>query len=116
MALIRSSIILLYIRIFSTRPFRFTCYAVLALNGAACIANILVLCLVCNPITWQWDIVSIRRVSSCYSQLHLLQISTVANLILDVTVVVLPTPVLWGLQMAISKKVTVQGMFGLGFL
>ena len=36
------------------------------------------------------------------------------NLFLDVTVVVLPMPVLWGLKMAVGKKVMLSGMFGMG--
>ena len=38
------------------------------------------------------------------------------NLALDVTVVSLPTPVLWGLQMAMYKKIILSGMFGLGIV
>lgn len=36
------------------------------------------------------------------------------NCILDVTAVVLPMPVLWGLKMAVGKKVMLSGMFGMG--
>ena len=35
---------------------------------------------------------------------------------MDVTVVVLPMPVLWGLQMAVSKKIVLSMMFGLGVM
>lgn len=38
------------------------------------------------------------------------------NLLLDVCVVVLPMPVLWGLQMAVSKKLMLSAMFGLGIV
>ena len=36
------------------------------------------------------------------------------NLLLDVTVVVLPMPVLWGLKMALGQKIMLTGMFGMG--
>lgn len=36
------------------------------------------------------------------------------NLLLDVTVVVMPMPVLWGLKLAVGKKVMLSGMFGVG--
>ena len=35
---------------------------------------------------------------------------------MDVTVVVLPMPVLWGLQMAVGKKTVLSMMFGLGVM
>ncbi|KAL9135600.1 MAG: hypothetical protein Q9175_003217 [Cornicularia normoerica] len=35
---------------------------------------------------------------------------------MDVTVVILPMPVLWGLHMAVGKKLTLSGMFGLGII
>lgn len=36
------------------------------------------------------------------------------NFFLDATVVLMPMPVLWGLQMAVSKKVALSGIFGMG--
>ena len=38
----------------------------------------------------------------------------VFNLLLDVTTVVLPMPILWGLQMAFGKKVALTLMFSMG--
>ena len=35
---------------------------------------------------------------------------------MDVAVVMLPMPVLWGLQMAVGKKITLSSMFGLGIM
>ena len=40
----------------------------------------------------------------------------ISNLLLDVTVVVLPMPVLWNLQVAMRKKAVLSGMFGLGIM
>lgn len=110
--LIRSSIILLYIRIFPARSFRFTCYAVLTLNAAFSIGAILTDCLICLPIACNWDFST--SCSSCGDQRIFELINAVFNLLLDITVVVLPMPLLWGLQMPVSKKVILSGMFGLG--
>ena len=112
--LIRSSIILLYIRIFPARPFRLTCYAVLTLNGAFFISSIIDQCLLCIPVSCRWD--SRIRCSYCDNQNTIDLFNASINLLLDITLVILPTPVLWGLQMAVSKKATLSGMFGLGIL
>ena len=38
------------------------------------------------------------------------------NVLLDVVVVILPVPTLWRLQIPISKKMMLSGMFGLGIM
>lgn len=88
--LIRSSVILLYIRIFPARLFRLTCYTIFT--------NLF------NPVLPE-------SCSSCY-YVFIELLGPILNLLLDVTMVVLPMPILWGLQMAVSKKVTLSGMFG----
>lgn len=110
--IIRSSIILLYMHIFPTRSFRFVCGAVLAFNAAFFVGTILADCLICHPIAYRWD--SSLRGGSCGDQKALDLFIAIFNLLLDITVVVLPMPILWGLQMAVSKKVMLTSMFSMG--
>ena len=111
---IRASVLALYVRIFRTRSFRMTCYVVHGINILFGAATILGACLICNPISFQWD----RSVPGghCGDQKSLDLFIGVFNLLIDVTVVVLPMPVLWGLQMAVGKKFTLSGIFGLGIM
>ena len=111
--LIRFSVILLYIRIFITRSFRLTCYAILILNTIFFIATFLSNVLSAISVGCQWS-----DTIECSSAVDAKSIDlsvAVFNLLLDVIVVVLPMPVLLGLQMAVGKKATLSGMFGLGF-
>ena len=112
-AIIRSSIILLYIRLFPTPSFRRTCYGILTLNGAFSIAAMLADCVICIPIACLWNQTACN---SCSSQALLSILSATVSLLLDITVVLLPMPVLWGLQMPIKKKLVISGMFGLGIM
>lgn len=112
--LIRSSIILLYIRIFPPRSFRLTCYAVLMLNAAFSVGAVITDCLMCLPVACKWARLYTDSDCKCGVQILLNNFSVVTSLLLDITVVVLPMPLLWGLQMAVSKKVVLSGMFGLG--
>ena len=111
--LIRFSVILLYIRIFVTRSFRLTCYAVLILNTIFFIATSLSYILSSIPVGCQWS--DTIECSSAVNAKSIDLVVAVFNLLLDVIVVVLPMPVLWGLQMAVGKKATLSGIFGLGF-
>lgn len=107
--LIRSSVILLYIRIFPTRLFRLTCYTILIINTGFFIGVFLISIL--GYFTDSINSVLDESCSLCDFFLTAL-LSPILNLLLDVTVVVLPMPILWGLQMAVNKKVTLSGMFG----
>ena len=111
---IRASVLALYVRIFRTKSFRVTCYVVHGINMLFGAATILGACLICDPISFQWH----RSIPGghCGDQKKLDTFIGVFNLLLDVTVVVLPMPVLWGLQMAAGKKFTLSGIFGLGIM
>ena len=112
--LIRASVLVLYIRIFRTRSFRITCYVVHGINFVFFASTILSSALICRPLSFSWD-KSIPG-GKCGDQKSLDLFIGIVNLLLDVCVVVLPMPVLWGLQMAVSKKLMLSGMFGLGIV
>lgn len=110
---IRASIVFLYVRIFPTKMFRRICYVVLVVNFVFFVGTVLADCLICQPISYRWDRV-IGGKGSCGDQKSLDLFIGIFNLLLDVTVVVLPMPILWGLKMAVGKKVMLSGMFGMG--
>ena len=108
---IRGSVIILYLRIFRTRSFGLACYAVLASNIVFLLATVLSDCLICQPIAYRWD----RSLSGhCGTQKSLDLFIGVGNLLLDITTVVMPTPVVWRLQIPLSKKAIITVFFGMG--
>ena len=109
--LIRASVILLYIRIFPTTPVRVAGYGVLTVNLAYFIATVLACCLICRPLAYSWDN-SID--GKCGDAKSLDMFIGVFNLLMDVVTVVLPMPVLWGLQMPTGRKVILSGLFSMG--
>ena len=111
--LLRASVLSLYIRIFRTSAFRSICYGVHAFNLGFFVATVLACCLICRPFAYNWDH-SIK--GTCGDQRSLDLFLGVFNLLIDVTTVLLPLPVLWGLQMATSKKRILSGMFSMGIM
>ncbi|CAF9903843.1 MAG: hypothetical protein ALECFALPRED_003006 [Alectoria fallacina] len=111
---IRASVLALYIRIFRTKSFRMTCYVVHGINAAFGATTILGACLICQPVSFNWE----RSIPGgyCGDQKSLDLFIGIFNLLMDVAVVMLPMPVLWGLQMAVGKKITLSSMFGLGII
>lgn len=108
---IRASVLALYIRIFRTASFRTACYVVHGFNLAYFVAVVLTCCLICRPFAFLWD-QSIH--GSCGDQKSFDLFIGVFNLLMDLTTVSLPMPVLWGLQMRTKKKLIIIGMFSMG--
>ena len=112
---IRASVLQLYIYLFrSTKSFRITCYVVHAINFGFFAGTVVAACLICRPIAFNWD--PTIPGGSCGDQKALDMFIGVFNLLMDITVVTLPMPVLWGLQMSTQKKVVLTGIFGMGIV
>jgi hypothetical protein len=88
------------------------CYIALGLNIAFLVSTIMALCLICRPISFRWN----RSIKGgmCGDQMSLDLFIGILNLFLDAIVVILPMPVLWGLKMAIGKKIALSTIFGMG--
>lgn len=110
---VRASIVFLYIRIFPTRLFRKICYLVLLINSCFFVGTVLADCLICQPISYRWDQITGGK-GSCGDEKSLDLFIGIFNLFLDVMAVVLPMPILWGLNTAVGKKVMLSCMFGMG--
>ncbi|CAF9933487.1 MAG: hypothetical protein ALECFALPRED_005609 [Alectoria fallacina] len=108
---IRASVLALYIRIFRTPSFRVTCYVVQGFNLAYFVAVVLACCLICRPFAFLWD----QSIDGfCGDQKSLDIFIGVFNLLMDITTVALPMPVLWGLQVRMKKKLIIAAMFSMG--
>ncbi|KAF6220993.1 hypothetical protein HO133_002674 [Letharia lupina] len=77
-------------------------------------ATVLADCLICRPIRYRWDFAI--KGASCGDETKLGLFIAIVNFLQDVIVVVLPMPILWNLQMAVSRKAALTGMFGMGIL
>ncbi|RDW74451.1 uncharacterized protein DSM5745_07113 [Aspergillus mulundensis] len=109
---VKVSIVLLYISLFGNDPaIRYCCYTLIGVQVLWGIAVILSSLLLCQPLRINWDPTVDGHCGSTkatYLALHII------NLILDVTVGLLPVPVLWKLQMRRRKKIELALMFSLG--
>lgn len=111
---IRAAIICLYIHLFPTRSFLIASYTALAVNLVFGASAVTADCLICRPITYRWAPSMVD--GSCGDQESLDMYIAILNLLQDVVVVVLPMPILWGLQMARGRKVALSCIFGIGIM
>ncbi|KAL8704957.1 MAG: hypothetical protein Q9201_001903 [Fulgogasparrea decipioides] len=109
---VRVSMLLLYMRIFPVRKFHLICWANVGFNGLVFMSIVLGTCLICTPITWSFD--KSDPNGKCGDLQSFERYTAVMSLITDAIIVVLPMPMLWGLQMKMQKKVGISIVFGLG--
>ncbi|KAH8906156.1 hypothetical protein BR93DRAFT_969368 [Coniochaeta sp. PMI_546] len=112
LACIKTSIVLFYVRIFSTRKFRVAAYCVIAYTIAWAISTWIVNLTVCTPIAFYYD----RTIpgGTCRNQAISGSINGGLSLLGDILVLGLPIPVVWSLKINTRKKAGILGIFLLG--
>ena len=111
---VKISILDLYIHIFRSRKFRKFCYVGMVICGLFWVYDILVAFLICHPLAYNWNL-SIPG-GHCANEVAAYIAAHSINLSIDISLAVLPMPILWRLQMATRKKVEISVMFSLGLL
>ena len=86
----------------------------MALTGALLIAVILGTCLLCRPFAYAWD--KTIQGGQCGNATKNYLAVGVINMFIDFSIVALPMPILWKLQMPIEKKIAISGILSLGLL
>ena len=76
------------------------------------IAGILTMTLICRPITHIWT--STAEKGSCGNLMAVQIANSVLNIIIDIWVVVLPLPVIWGIQITLTRKWGITASFMIG--
>ena len=77
-----------------------------------CLIVVLEALIVCRPLAYNWD--KTINGGTCGNQPKIYLSTGIMNLLLDVTIIVLPMPMLWRLQLALSKKIALSLVFGMG--
>lgn len=110
--LAKSSILLLYLRLFSIHAwFRYTTYGLLAYVWLWGISEALVSIFQCHPVAYQWD----KKLNgTCIDQLSYYRWVSLPNVIHDVIMLVLPLPVVWKLQTDARRKIALTVVFLIG--
>lgn len=66
----------------------------------------------CNPVSASWD--PLLHEEKCWPWMYHSLAALSLNVLLDITIVAIPLPVVWAIQMPMRKKIGVSGMFSLG--
>ncbi|RAK95953.1 uncharacterized protein BO80DRAFT_417794 [Aspergillus ibericus CBS 121593] len=112
--LIKSSILLLYIRIFGkVRHFRMTAYALGTFSVCWAIMVLLVIIFQCHPVEKAW---APATPGHCINSWLFFVIGSSMNCATDIAILVLPIPSVWRLHLSRMQRVSLVGIFLLGSL
>ena len=67
--------------------------------------------LICRPLAKNWNPL---LPGTCGDSIKSVLATSIINVTIDLIIIILPMPVLWGLQMALKRKVQLSVIFGLG--
>lgn len=111
--MIRSGIILLYLRIFGRSQYRIVFLLVWAYTILWAVVFIIVSLVECRPLASAWQ----RSIPGTCIDLAAFQLGMgVLNIIGDILVLVAPVPIVWKLRASKGKKIAILGIFALGGL
>jgi hypothetical protein len=110
------SILLLYLRIFTTRAFKWQCYTLITIIASFGIGCIVSTGLYCRPISYVWEGWDGQHKATCVNINAQTYSLAGINMTLDIVIFILPIPQLWALQMSTKKKIAVGTMFAVGLL
>ncbi|KAI2637748.1 hypothetical protein GGS26DRAFT_544993 [Hypomontagnella submonticulosa] len=109
---VKFSILSLYTKIFFNKTFSYICYGTMAVSVAYWISVFLELFVLCTPVKYNWD--KTIAGGKCEGENIAYLVAGTTNLLIDVFIVALPMPMLFGLRITLLKKFGVAAMFGLG--
>ncbi|KAJ0426861.1 CFEM domain-containing protein [Aspergillus carlsbadensis] len=115
-SLIKSSMLLLYLRLFPSKPLRLTVFITLGITIAWGTATFLAQLFSCSPIHYFWNKWDGEHEGRCTDHNVLLLAHAIVNIVLDVVVIAIPMPVLVRLHMSREKKVGMCVMFAVGIV
>jgi hypothetical protein len=111
--LTKASILLLYLRAFTLRPFRIACWVLMAVVVAYGVAATVATILQCAPMVRAWD----KSVpGTCFDIVAFWYANASYTIATDLILLVLPMRVIWGLQLRAMQKVAVLMAFAMGGL
>ncbi|KAE8323483.1 hypothetical protein BDV39DRAFT_217727 [Aspergillus sergii] len=108
------SILLFYIRIFSTPKFRMIAYAVGFIVLGHGIGVFFAAIFQCSPVQYAWD--KTIEGGSCFDQQAFYRYVSPPNILTDVLILVMPLPFVWKLHTRMTQKLALTGVFLLGGL
>ncbi|KAJ3499467.1 hypothetical protein NLG97_g308 [Lecanicillium saksenae] len=110
MALLKTSVCLLYIHIFPHTWIKACSYGIIVLSACWALFTTLLGLLICRPIAALWD----PTKGTCGNEQAGYSSVSGIELVIDIFIILLPLPVVWRLNTSTTSKIAMSSLFGLG--
>lgn len=101
------------VQIFRLRSLRIAAYTIMMAGVVYCVAVILEALLICIPIRYNWD----KSIDGhCGNSYAAYMSVAIVDLMAELSVIILPMPYVWSLQLPVGKKIALTFIFGLGIM
>ncbi|KAG6356841.1 hypothetical protein INS49_014715 [Diaporthe citri] len=108
------SLLVLYLQLSPVKSFPISVWVLIVFVCGYSLAYILVMVFRCRPVAAAWDMTITG--AECYSQVTVMLVLSIANILVDAALFILPLPVIVPLQMRVEKKVSLILLFATGGL
>lgn len=113
-ALTKTSIVVLYLRIFPSKNFRWLCWGMLGFIACFAIVFLVTLLTYCVPFEYVWQMWDNRHTGKCIDMTAQTYVCAALNIVMDVTIFLMPIPKLMKLETDWKTKTGVILTFLLG--
>lgn len=117
---VKTSILVFYMRLDHRKYTRWVVYTLIAFVAAFSIITFFFLAFVCFPPALFWDLtgqaVAPDKCLSQPTQQMFFNLNGICNIIQDISIYLLPIPMLWNLQMPFRQKLALVALFSVGLV
>ena len=110
------SIILLYRKIFAVRVFRIPSLIALAITISWTISFVIATICQCHPVSLYWTELELMWGNRCVQIIPFYEAQAITDILIDFSILIMPIPMIWNLQMPFKQKLAVASMFLLGLM
>ncbi|KAI4147649.1 MAG: hypothetical protein L6R39_003046 [Caloplaca ligustica] len=112
---VKSSVLCLYLRLFGVnKKFAKIVKFFLALVAGCGVVALFTCIFQCRPVSGAWDL-SVPR-GRCFNLRNWLIATNILNILIDLSILLLPVPLVWRLQLSTARKIGLIGVFTLYIL
>ena len=108
------AILALYMRVFTTRFYRWTVYVLATIILLTVVVDFVLALVICKPVAYNWDF-NIPG-GYCADKMGPYRWISIPNIVTDLVMLVLPLPVIWRLQTRRTNKIGLTVTFLTGLL
>ena len=116
MGLSKISVILLYRKIFAVPVFKIPSLIALAVTISWTVAFTIATICQCHPVSLYWTELEFLWGNRCIHIIPFYEAQAITDIIIDFTILTMPIPMIWNLQVSLKQKLAVASMFLLGLM